>query len=367
MDVCPIVFEPRFKAKLWGGRKLESLLGKSLPAGELVGESWELVDLASDQSVVARGPAKGQTLTDLLHAWGPRLTGEAALADGRFPLLIKFLDARETLSVQVHPDEEAARSIGGGVQPKHETWYVVQAEEGACIYRGVRKGTTPEKFREALAEGRAEEHLVRVPARAGHCFYLPAGTIHALGAGVVVAEVQTPSDVTYRLYDWERVDPSLGRPRELHLKEGLACARFDAGPYAEERHEHVGSVWTTVTTLIRAPWFSMDRVRMVEGADQPIPLDRCFVIWMILEGRCGIRWAGCKEELAASKGDTVLLPAGLKGAHVTALGPSMWLEVSVPLASPFAGSDRVQLESRANPQAKAPQRYIPLNLPSPDQ
>ncbi|MCO6437832.1 MAG: class I mannose-6-phosphate isomerase [Phycisphaerae bacterium] len=360
MDVYPVVFEPLLKSKVWGGRHLERLLGKTLPPDAPIGESWELVDLEGEVSVVANGPLRGTALPDLVREWGPALMGDVELIDGRFPLLLKFLDARETLSVQVHPDEETAQRLGGAVRPKNEAWYVVHANDDACIFRGARDGTTAEAFRAALESRGVGDLLCRIPVRAGHCYYLPSGVIHALGGGVVVAEVQTPSDVTYRLFDWDRIDPSVGGPRELHVEQGLGCARFDAGPYPEERQQHVASVWTTVTTLVRSPWFSVDRVRMVEGADQPVPLDRSFVVWMILEGRCRVRYGGGSSAVEFNVGDTVLLPAGLKEARVETLAPSMWLEVSVPLASTLAGLDRLDPAELASNKGGP---FVPLRMP----
>ena len=335
MQVCPLIFEPIFKRKIWGGRRLEQLLRKPLPPDEPIGESWELADLEEDQSVVAAGPAAGKTLGELVRTWGNDLLGHVPLFEGRFPLLIKFLDAQEVLSVQVHPDETMARRLGGKVRVKNEAWYVVAAEPEGCIYRGFVPGTDEQALRQALAEGCVEQLLQRIPVRQGHCYYLPSGTVHALGAGVLVAEVQTPSDTTYRFYDWDRVDSATGQPRELHLEEALQCVSYDPNPPAGEERSHVGTVWTSVTRLVSCPSFVLERVRMSEGVEQEIPYHEP-VIWMVLEGAGQILYNGNHEPVEFGVGDTVLLPAGLRDGRVRTTADCLWLEVSLPVPSMLA-------------------------------
>lgn len=330
MDVYPLVFEPILKPKIWGGRKLEELLHKRLPPGERIGESWEVADLEDHHSVVAAGPARGKTLGELVQAWGPALCGEAPVFEGRFPLLIKYLDATETLSVQVHPDEATARRRGGRVRIKNEAWYVIDTEPDGFIYRGVNEGVDAAALRRAIEQGCVESVLRRIDARKGRCYYLPSGTIHALGAGVTVAEVQTPSDVTYRLYDWNRIDSATGRPRELHLEQALECVSYDTGPIEGEQAQHVADVWTTVTTLVRGESFAIDRVRMSEGVEREIPADG-LVVWMILEGRASIACDGSAEPVALDVGNTVVLPAGLKNGRVSTHEDCMWLEATIPV------------------------------------
>lgn len=339
MNVYPLIFEPIFKPKIWGGRHLEGLLGKRLPGIEPIGESWETADLEDDQSVVANGPARGSTLGELVREWGQDLIGGAPLFEGRFPLLIKFLDARDTLSVQVHPDEAMAQRLGGRVRVKDEAWYILDADEGGVIYRGVREGVDAESLRKAIEERRIESVLRRINARKGHCYYLPSGTIHALGAGVTVAEVQTPSDITYRVYDWDRVDPSTGRPRDLHLEEALQCISYDTAPIVGETPEHLGTVWTAVTRLVRSESFVIERVRMIEGVEQPIQYAE-FVIWIVLQGRGSIVCDSPASPVGFGVGDTVLLPAGVKDARIQTHDDCMWLEVSIPIPSVVSASER---------------------------
>lgn len=361
MDLYPLTFRPIFQPRIWGGRALECVLGKPLPSGEAIGESWELCGLETDQSVVRSGPAQGRTLAQIVREWGPELLGEVSLFEGRFPLLLKFLDAQQTLSVQVHPDAATAARLGGAVRVKHEAWYIIDAAADACIYRGFRPGVTASEVRDALAEGRVVTLLNRIPVRKGQCYYLPSGTVHALGAGVLVAEVQTPSDVTYRLYDWDRLDALTGRSRELHVDEALACISWQPRDYHEEVVQHVASVWTTETQLIRSEAFAVDRVRMVEGVEQEIVLDG-FVVWMMLEGRSSVTCPGFSAPFEFTRGDTVLIPAGLKSARIRTESPCLWLEVSVPLTSgltEYPRPDRASL--RRLGQAGA--GFVQLNPP----
>ena len=370
MNVYPLVFEPIFKPKIWGGRKLAALLDKRLPDREPIGESWEIADLEDDQSVVVDGPARGKRLGELVREWGADLIGRASLFEGRFPLLIKFLDATQTLSVQVHPNEAMARRLGGRVRIKNEAWYVLDAEEDGFIYRGVRPGVDADSFARAIQASNVEPLLKRINVRKGHCYYLPSGTVHSLGAGVTVAEVQTPSDVTYRVYDWNRIDEATGRPRELHVEEALQCISFDPSPIAgsvasplvggaSEVPQHVASVWTSVTSLVRCESFVIERVRMVEGVEQKIPYDE-MVIWIILEGKGSIACDGPGSPVRFRRGDTVLLPAAVKGGRVKTEANCMWLEVTIPIRSSLAEFERPQRSALAAPEPGG--RYVPLSI-----
>ena len=329
MKLCPLIFKPIFKPKIWGGRKLGALLGKVLPPGEPIGESWELADLETDQSVVVVGPAEGKTISRLAEEWGADLLGRAPLFEGRFPLLLKYLDAREHLSVQVHPDEAMAKRLGGSVRVKHEAWYVVAAEPEGCIYRGLVDGVDRDRFEKAIREGKVESLLKRIPVRAGHCYFLPSGTLHALGAGVLVAEIQTPSDVTYRVFDWNRIDEATGQPRELHVEQALECINFGSQYIEGEARSHLASVRTVVTRLITCNSFLVERVKMVEGMDQEIPYAE-LVIWMVLDGHGTITYDGGSEKQPFKRGDTVVLPAALEGARLVTQADCTWLEITVP-------------------------------------
>ncbi|MHC5108309.1 MAG: type I phosphomannose isomerase catalytic subunit [Planctomycetota bacterium] len=358
MDVYPLIFKPIFKPKIWGGRRLSSALGKDLPGDEPIGESWEMADLEDDQSVVRDGPAAGMTLGQLVSEWGAELLGRAELFDGRFPLLIKFLDANDTLSVQVHPDQAMADRLGGRVRVKNEAWYVVDATDEGFIYRGVKQGVDALRLASAIADGTVESLMNRIPVRKGHCYYLPSGTLHALGKGVLVAEVQTPSDITYRVFDFNRVEKATGRPRELHVEQAMECISFDTGPIAGEERQHVASVWTSVTSLVRCDSFVIERVRMVDGVEQAFSYNE-MVIWMVLEGTGLISWQGGRQSTRFRAGDTVLIPAGIQGGQVKIEDATMWLEVSLPIRSSLEGFDRPEREQANSTEPK----FVNLNRP----
>jgi mannose-6-phosphate isomerase len=358
VNVHPLVFEPILMPRLWGGQALRTVLGKACPAGESIGESWELADLPQAASVVARGPLKGRSLRDLVGEWGRDLTGRAALFDGSFPLLIKFLDAREVLSVQVHPDADLAARLG--VRLKHEAWYVVGCTPQAVMYKGLKPGVSRDAFVKALQEGRCADLLNSIPVRPGQCHYLPSGTVHALGAGVLVAEIQTPSDVTYRLFDWGRTDPHTGRPRELHIEQALQCMHFGPPEESAQKRSHIGSPWTTVTRLVSCPSFVIEKVRMVAGVEQRMAYGEP-VVWIILTGRGRIAYGARDQELSFAPGDTVLLPAALADGRVRLDEDAVWLEVTIPTESDLAGfprPDRTSLQAQPG-TAQAP---IQINI-----
>lgn len=230
MPTEPILFEPLFMPRVWGGRRLEAW-GKALPPGEVIGESWELADREDAQSVVAVGPWAGRTLHDLWVTERQTVFGTRGIASRapRFPLLVKLLDARATMSVQVHPPAAVAGALGG--EPKSELWVVLEADAGAHLFLGLRGGVARAELEERLqAGGDVSELLHRVAIRAGDAAYVPSGRVHAIGAGCVIAEIQQNSDTTYRVYDFDR--PGLdGEPRELHVEASLRSIDFsDAEP-----------------------------------------------------------------------------------------------------------------------------------------
>ena len=235
MQPYPFHFWPIYKEKVWGGLGLYRQFGRQLP-GNSVGESWEITAHEHGTSVVAHGPLAGKTLPDLMALYGRKLMGtslsEATL--GEFPLLLKIIDAHDYLSVQVHPDDEYAADHEVGEPGKWEAWYVIAAEPGAEIIYGLDPRTTREDLRQAVHQGAIQQFLRRVPVRAGDVFDVPAGVVHALGQGVMVAEIQQNSDTVYRLYDWDRVD-DVGSPRPLHVKQALDVIQFSGqrtGPVA---------------------------------------------------------------------------------------------------------------------------------------
>lgn len=337
MSLYPLKFVPRLVEKMWGGRKLETVLGKSLPPGKPIGESWELFDFPPGviegeagwvSAAISNGPLAGRTLHQVAEEFGRELLGDVALVGGgQFPILIKFLDAREDLSVQVHPDENYARTHAGA-HLKTEAWYVVQNDPGARLLKGLVPGTDREKFGSAIAQGTVEKHIQAVPVKPGQCFYLPSGTVHALGAGILVAEVQTPSDTTYRVYDFDRTDPGTGQKRKLHVEQALECIDFSGKSEPEQNRQDVGSFHTAVTSLVSSPYFKIEQVRFAEGVEEPVPYDQP-VVWIVLEGKASVKVKG-GESTSIARGDTVLLPAKMREAVIRTEEKCVWLEVTFP-------------------------------------
>jgi len=332
MIVQPLVFEPIYKPKIWGGNHIFTCFDREKTSTEPIGESWELADLEEDQSRVAIGEAQGKTLTELVADWGKKLMGQVKLIDGRFPLLIKFLDARQSLSVQVHPNERVARKLGGNVRVKHEAWYILATDPGGSIYHGLEPGIDARTFREAMVTGQVQGVLRRIDVQPGDCYYLPSGTPHALGQGVLVAEVQTPSDITYRTYDWGRVDSKTGQTRELHLDQAMECIDFESPqPSPMQERSHLANMAMTITRLVSCPSFIIEKVRIAEGARQHIARGEP-AVWMMLEGEAVIAWEQGTEPIHVRAGNVILLPADLPtDAAVTVTKPAEWLDVTVPV------------------------------------
>jgi mannose-6-phosphate isomerase len=252
-------FEPFLRPMPWGGRALEQWVGKRLPAGERIGESWEVSDHPVHRSVVASGGPAGMTLRHLMLEHRGALLGPAAAHHETFPWLIKFLDASENLSVQVHPDAEAVKALWPGEGAKNEAWLVLAARPSSRIYAGLRPGVGRERLREALCAGTAVECLHSFEPRPGDFVWLPAGTVHALGGGIVVAEIQQTSDATFRLFDWGRRDAH-GRPRALHLDQGLASIRWHQGPVHATPTGPAESAGAEPRVLLHCPYFTIEAV-----------------------------------------------------------------------------------------------------------
>lgn len=344
MSLYPLKFKPRFVEKIWGGRKLQTILGKSLPAEKPIGESWELYDFPPGivegtngwaSAEIANGPHAGRTLHDLVVQYGQQLHGDVPLVGehGQFPILIKFLDAREDLSVQVHPPQEYADTHPGAYL-KSEAWYIFQHEEGSRLLKGLQPGVTREQFKKSIEDGSVESLIKAIPVKDGECYYLPSGTVHALGEGILVAEVQTPSDTTFRVFDFNRVDSTTGKPRKLHVEQALDCIDFtgEIDKLAVQKRSHVAGYHTTVTRLVDCPYFKIEKVRMTEGVEEAVPYDEP-VVWMMLEGEAAVRVKDLNEPVTIRKGETVLLPAAMKEPTIKTAKDCVWLEVTFPTAA----------------------------------
>ncbi len=306
----PLLFDDLLKGKIWGGRRLETELGRRLPSGEAIGESWEVSDRAPDVSIVANGPLRGTSLHQLLLDRQDELLGSGFDLGRfqRFPLLVKFIDASRVLSVQVHPPDEFARSHDPHDDGKTEMFYILGAQPDAVLYLGLKPGITPQEFEHAVRHGGVGEVLRAVRLVPGDCVFLPPGTLHAPGAGVLFAEVQQNSDLTYRVYDWERVGPD-GRPRALHLKKALAVIDWEAPKEEKVTPQVLADDGLRKELLVRCPKFTAERWTLTESATEP--LAGRFRILMALEGAVDIEWSGAAEPVALSRGRSALLPASL--------------------------------------------------------
>ncbi len=321
-QVAPVPFTlvPQLFEKVWGGQRL-ARLGKSLPDPQArYGESWELADMPSTsasgagggsvRTTIASGPLAGRTLRDAVSAWGTALLGDARpTAAGDFPLLVKFLDACDNLSVQVHPSPAHAAAHPGS-HLKTECWYILDADPGSVIYKGLRPGVTRESF---AAKARAGDpsivaDLMAIPAIPGECHNLPSGTVHALGAGVLVAEVQTPSDTTYRLYDWGRTG------REMHIEQSLASAMFEEPPAPTRIALGGGRTRLVTTDFFTLDGFDLDADRFAPL--WPEPTRRCAAL-IVLAGRGRIE-AADGTTLTLATGDTAVIPAACSDVKVNA-------------------------------------------------
>ena len=339
MALYPLKFRPRLVEKIWGGRKLEKIFGRSLPPGKLIGESWEIFDLppgvvdASGKwsSVeIDNGPLAGRTLRQIIGEFGDDLMGDVALAaQGQFPLLLKFLDAGKDLSLQVHPDEKYVGTHPGCFL-KNEAWYIIYNEPGALIYKGLVAGTTRQQFEAAIGQGTTMDLVKPIAVKPGQCHYLSSGTLHAMGTGILAAEVQTPSDSTFRVFDFNRIDETTGQPRKLHIPEALECIDFTGRGERPQQRNHVAGLFTTVTQLVNSPYFKIEKVRFTEGVEEAVPYDEP-VVWMMLEGEAQVKVEDVAEPTRFVKGQSVLLPARMKNPVIKTISDCVWLEVTFPI------------------------------------
>lgn len=300
MKPYPLKFEPIYKQRIWGGQKLREFFNKDIPPFKKIGESWELADLPDDKSVIANGELAGQTISSVIEKYPQEITGEENFS-GPFPLLIKFLDAEDVLSVQVHPDPQTCKSMGKG-EPKAECWYIISAAAGAAIYKGLKKGVKKEQFAEAIKKGTVAELLAKVPVEAGQCHFLPAGTAHSIGAGLLIAEIQTPSDTTYRVFDFNRVDEA-GKPRQLHIEEALDSIHFDASG------DNLSVA--TVGRLVDCEYFKIDKGH--QARDCELLLSPGEMKTLIILAGFGTIQAADVTVVEFEAGDCLLIPAAYEG------------------------------------------------------
>lgn len=301
--VYPLLSKPVFKVKIWGGRRLESLYGKDLPDGVRIGESWEVADLAEGASAIANGPLQGKTLTDVVALWSESLVGTAWSTE-RFPLLVKLLDANDDLSIQVHPSEEDCRESFPEHHSKDESWIIVDADEGGRVLHGFNNGVTREEFSRRIKGDTVVDCLRSVPVQPGDALRIAPGTVHAVCSGVAILEIQQPSDSTFRVYDYGRLDDA-GNPRDLHVDEATQVTNLDSGPALIEIHTRAFS-WGNHETLVNCDAYRIERFD-VRGAAVWMVDPRSTQTLTVLQGAAVVSGGAGKVEARA--GDTVILPA----------------------------------------------------------
>ena len=321
--MVPLMFEPVFKSMLWGGRRLPQFLNVAVEGDAPIGEAWVLSDVAGSESRIVNGEFAGKTLNELLTTHRQSILGDVEAPEGRFPLLLKFIDARRELSVQVHPnDEQAAARVADG-RGKTEAWVVLDRDlETSRIYAGFREGMTAELFHAAMQTGSVPDTLHSFVPEVGDCLFLEAGTVHAIGADLFIFEVQQTSDITYRLYDWDRVDAATGLPRQMHLKEGLECSRFDRGPCEPVSPLREGDR----ERLVHCDYFSLHHSHQME----PFRIGKvgeCRIA-VTIQGTGTMRWSD--TTLSLRPGSVVLLPASVGEVECVPEPELRILECGVP-------------------------------------
>ena len=320
----PLKFTPILKDKIWGGTKLKSLFDKEAETDKL-GESWELSGYEGDESVVTNGYLEGNNLTELIEIYMGELIGDSVFDQYglSFPLLFKLIDANENLSIQVHPGDEVAAERHNSYG-KTEMWYVVDADKGSELIIGFNEDCSRETYLEALAHDKVEDLLHKVPVTKGDVFFIPAGRVHAICKGVVVAEIQQSSDVTYRIYDYKRKDDQ-GNERELHTEQALDVINFEASKQPKTIYS---PLLNETTPLISCDYFTTNMLRFNKRMERQYAKLDSFVAYMCLDGTFTIEFEG--EKTSVDKGDTVLIPASIDDLSLIPDGEVTLLEVYVP-------------------------------------
>lgn len=314
----PLPMSPVFVERVWGGDQLARVFGKPLPPEQRIGESWEAADIGNNVSTVMSGRFAGRSLRDLAEEMGgEKLFGRALLPDGRMPLLFKLIDAREDLSVQLHPSDADAASfaaeVGGEARGKEEAWYILDADKGARLVLGLKDGATMTDFLDAVKAGRGEALLNWCEVSPGEIYYIPPGLVHAIGKGILLAEIQQSSDTTYRLYDWGRVGLD-GKPRQLHTEEAKHVSppvEPVLGPYPPEETVSTTEDQTVgqARTLLTAEHFTLMQYDLAPNTQAAIESDDRFSLIFTVQGVANLKTAGGQAHL--TRGETWLLPASM--------------------------------------------------------
>ena len=326
MRLYPFTFSPVLQERIWGGQRLATLYGKSLPEGKKIGESWEVCDRPEGISVITNGIAAGKSLRWLMENHGRDVIGDEFSTGTRFPLLVKLLDAEEDLSLQVHPPSIAAKELQG--ESKTEFWYVATARTDACIHAGLKQGTTAQEFERKARDGSVQSAFHRLKVRAGDAMFLPSGRVHALGAGTVVFEIQENSDTTYRVFDWNRTDAT-GKPRELHLEKAMAAIQFDDVEPDLLRAEWLSKAdGSEFRELVQDPLFFIRHFRVGHASECMLEHRDRLTICGVISGRVSIHGGG--EELRLEAGQFGLMPKALLDGRIVGHKRSEFLFVEYP-------------------------------------
>ncbi len=322
----PLAFQPIFKERVWGGRNLERLYHKPLPPDVPIGESWEITDRPEGVSVIANGPLAGKTLRWLMENHAAELLGPHASTNGRFPLLVKILDAQEKLSLQVHPPASVAAQFGG--EPKTEMWYITDATAQADLFVGLKAGVTRADFEAKIKDGTVADCFQRLAVKAGDAMFLPSGRVHAIGAGNVIFEIQQNSDTTYRVFDWNRVGLD-GKPRELHIEQSLASVDFNDVEPPLIRSRFSRNPVLRVRYLVDDPLFMVDACQVKSGKRFYISSSAPMILGLV---RGVLRVTHREGEVTLGAGGFCLLPASLERVTLEAEKMVEFLQVQFGLA-----------------------------------
>jgi mannose-6-phosphate isomerase len=321
----PLKFQPILKSKIWGGQKLSSCLNKDISALENCGETWEISGVETEQSVVSNGFLQENELNELVETYMGDLVGDHVFEQfgNQFPLLFKYIDANDYLSVQVHPDDALALARHNNFG-KTEMWYVVEAAPDAVLISGFNQPTSKESYLEALEKGTIKDILRFEKAEKGDVFYIPAGRIHAIGPGIVLAEIQQTSDITYRIYDWQRKDEQ-GNYRELHTDLALDAINFSL---SDSSKKHAESTINSTKELVRSKYFVTNQLIFDKKVEKVYATIDSFVVYMCLEGSYTIAYED--STMTVNKGETVLIPAIITEITLIPHAQTTLLEVYIP-------------------------------------
>ncbi len=324
-ELYPLKFKTIFKDKIWGGQKIRTVLGKDFAPLPNCGETWEISGVEGNLSVVAEGALAGKNLKELIQTYQGSLVGEKVYQkfSDEFPLLVKFIDANDDLSIQVHPDDALAKKRHDSFG-KTEMWYIFQADEGATLITGFNQPMSREKYLEYFQSGRLMEILNREAVKADDVFFLPAGRVHTIGKGLLLAEIQQTSDITYRIYDFDRKDAQ-GNTRELHVEEALDAIDYQYYDqyktlYQPEENEPV--------RLVSCPYFETNRLEYTEDTERNYQAVDSFIIYVCMEGEAEIHCNG--KSFAMQKGDSYLIPASIRQVKLLTRSGYKMLESYVP-------------------------------------